>query len=61
MPITGLLEFVCHSNNYCYTGCNSETYAVRFSIHQLIFWPNFRIINQYLVLVWADFYPFLTI
>ena len=50
-PITGLLELIYHTNNHCYTGCNSETYAIRFSIRQLIFWPNFRIIDQYLVLV----------
>ena len=31
------------------------------SIRQLIFWPNFRIIDQYLVLVWADLHLFLTI
>ena len=54
-PITVLLEPICHTNSHCYTGCNSETYAIRFSMHQLIFWPNFRIIDQYLVLVWADF------
>ena len=58
-PITGLLELICHTNNHCYTGCNSETYAIRFSMHQLIFWPNFRIIDQYLVLVWADMHLFL--
>ena len=60
-PITGLLELIYHTNNHCYTGCNSETYALRFSIRQLIFWPNFRIIDQYLVLVLADLHLFLTI
>ena len=60
-PITGLLELKYHTNNHCYTGCNSETYAIRFSIRQLIFWPNFRIIDQYLVLVLADLHLFLTI
>ena len=60
-PITGLLELIYHTNNHCYTGCNSETYAIRFSIRQLIFWPNFRIIDQYLVLVLADLDLFLTI
>ena len=61
IPITGLLELIYHTNNHCYTGCNSGTYAVRFSIRQLIFWPNFRIIDQYLVLVLADLHLFLTI
>ena len=61
MPITGLLELIYHTNNHCYTGCNSETYAIRFSIRHLIFWPNFRIIDQYMVLVWADLHLFLTI
>ena len=60
-PITCLLEPICHTNNHCYTGCNSETYAIRFSIHQLIFWPNFRIIDQYLVVVCADLHLFWTI
>ena len=60
-PITGLLELIYHTNNHCHTGCNSETYAIRFSIRQLIFWPNFRIIDQYLVLVLADLHLFLTI
>ena len=60
-PITVLLEPICHTNSHCYTGCNSETYAIRFSMHQLIFWPNFRIIDQYLVLVWADLHLVLTI
>ena len=60
-PITGLLELISHTNNHCYTGCNSETYAIRFSIRQLIFWPSFRIIDQYLVLVWADWHLFLAI
>ena len=60
-PTTGLLELIYHTNNHCYTGCNSETYAIRFSIRQLIFWPNFRIIDQYLVLVLADLHLFLTI
>ena len=57
-PITGLLELIYHTNNHCYTGCNSKTYAI---IRQLIFWPNFRIIDQYLVLVLADLHLFLTI
>ena len=39
----------------------TETYAIRFSIRQLIFWPNFVIIDQYLVLVLADLHLFLTI
>ena len=60
-PITGLLELIYHTNKHCYTGCNSETNAIRFSIRQLIFWPNFRIIDQYLVLVLADLHLFLTI
>ena len=57
----GLLESICHTNNHCYTGCNSETYAIRFSMNQLIFWPNFRIIDQYLVLVCSDLHLFFTI
>ena len=60
-PTTDLLELIYHTNNHYYTGCNSETYAFRFSIRQLIFWPNFRIIDQYLVLVWLIciyFWPF---
>ena len=60
-PTTGLLELIYHTNNHCYTGCNSETYVIRFSIRQLIFLPNFRIIDQYLVLVLADLHLFLTI
>ena len=60
-PITCLLEPICHTNNHCYTGCNSETYAIRFSIHQLIFSPNFRIIDQYLVVVCAELHLFWTI
>ena len=58
---SGLLESICHTNNHCYTGCNSETYAIRFSMHQLIFWPNFRIIDQYLVMVCSDLHLFFTI
>ena len=36
-PTTGLLELIYHTNTHCYTGCNSETYAIRFSMQQLIF------------------------
>ena len=41
-PITGLLELKYHTNNHCYTGCNSETYAIRFSIRQFDFLAKFQ-------------------
>ena len=52
--ITGLLGILYHTSNHCYTGCNSKTYAVRFSRLLTIFLPNFRIIDQHLLLSWAD-------
>ena len=59
--ITGLLGPIYHTSNHCYTGCNSKTYAVRFSSLQTIFLPNFRIIDQHLLLIWADLHVFYTI
>ena len=59
--ITGLLGPIYHTSNHCYTGCNSKTYAVRFSRLQTISWPNFRIIDQHLLLIWADLHVFYTI
>ena len=38
-----------------------KTYAIRFSVWQAIFGPNFRLIDQHLVLVWADLHLFLAI
>ena len=35
--ITGLLGPIYHTSNHCYTGCNSKSYAVRFSRLQTIF------------------------
>ena len=58
---TGLLGSIYHTSNHCYTGCNFKTYAVRFSRLQTIFWPNFRIIDQHLLLIWADLHVFDTI
>ena len=55
-PVIRLLESKYHTSNHCYTRCNSKTCAVRFSKLQSIFWPNFRIIDQHLVLIWADFH-----
>ena len=40
------------------TRCNPKTYAVRFSMWQVIFRSNFRLIDQYLVLVWAELHIF---
>ena len=59
--ITGLLGPIYHTSNHCYTGCNSKTYAVRFSRLQTIFLPNFRIIDQHLLRIWADLHVFYTI
>ena len=58
---TGLLGSIYYTSNHCYTGCNFKTYAVRFSRLQTIFWPNFRIIDQHLLLIWADLHVFDTI
>ena len=44
-----------------YIRCNPKTYAIRFSVWQAIFGPNFRLIDQHLVLVWADLHLFLAI
>ena len=44
-----------------YTSCNPKTYAIRFSVWQVIFGPNFRLTDQHLVLVWADLHLFLSI
>ena len=59
--ITGLLGPLYLTSNHCYTGCNSKTYAVRFSRLLTIFLPNFRIIDQHLLLSWADLHVFYTI
>ena len=59
--ITGLVRPLYHTSNHCYTGCNSKTYAVRFSRLLTIFLPNFRIIDQHLLLSWADLHVFYTI
>ena len=56
--ITGLVGPLYLTSNHCYTGCNSKTYAVRFSRLLTIFLPNFRIIDQHLLLIWADLHVF---
>ena len=59
--ITGLLGPLYLTSNHCYTGCNSKTYAVRFSRLLTIFLPNFRIIDNiyYSVgLIYMYFTPF---
>ena len=47
--------------HHWYIRCNPKTYAIRFSVWQAIFGPNFRLIDQHLVLVWADLHLFLAI
>ena len=60
-------EFGASWSQYCQTigtvisECNFKTGSVRFSMCHLIFWPNFSIIDQHLVLVWCNLHVFLTI
>ena len=49
---------IWHIRHHWYIRCNPKTYAIRFSVWQAIFGPNFRLIDQHLVLVWADLHLF---
>ena len=57
----GQLKPILPNYRYCYIRCNFKTGSVRFSMCHLIFWPNFSIIDQHLVLVWCNLHVFLTI
>ena len=59
--IFAFLDNIWHIWHHWYTRCNPKTYAVRFSKWQVIFRPNFRLIDQHLVLVWAELHLFLAI
>ena len=59
--ILAFLEPIWHIWHHRYTRCNLKTYAVRFSMWQVIFRPNSRLIGQHLVLVLADLHLFLVI
>ena len=56
--IFAFLEPIWHIWHHWYTRCNLKTYAVRFSMWQVIFRPNFRLIEQHLVLVWLIYIYF---
>ena len=58
--IHGFLEPISHKWHHWYSWCNPKTYAIRFSMCQVIFGPNFMVTDQYLVLVWADLHVFST-
>ena len=55
------LDHIWRIWHHWYTRCNPKTCAVRFSMWQVIFGPNLRLIDQHLVLVWADLHLFLSI
>ena len=59
--IFAFLDHIWHIRHHWYIRCNPKTYAIRFSVWQAIFGPNFRLIDQHLVLVWADLHLFLAI
>ena len=59
--IFAFLDNILHIWHHWYTRCNPKTYAVRFSKWQVIFRPNFRLIDQHLILVWAELHLFLAI
>ena len=56
--IFAFLDHIWHIRHHWYIRCNPKTYAIRFSVWQAIFGPNFRLIDQHLVLVWADLHLF---
>ena len=59
--ILAFLDHIWHLGHHWYTRCNPKTYAITFSVWQVIFGLNFRLIDQHLVLVWADLHLFLSI
>ena len=59
--IFAFLESIWHRWHHWYTRCNPKTYAIRFSMWQVIIGPSFMVTEQYLVLVWADLHLFWTI
>ena len=56
--ILAFLDHIWRIWHHWYTRCNPKTYAIRFSAWQVILGPNFRLIDQHLVLVWADLHLF---
>ena len=56
--ILAFLDHIWHLGHHWYTRCNPKTYAITFSVWQVIFGLNFRLIDQHLVLVWADLHLF---
>ena len=59
--ILAFLDHIWRISHHWYIRCNLKTYAIRFSEWQVIFGPNFRLIDQHLLLVWADLHLFLSI
>ena len=58
--IHGFLEPISHKWPHWNSWCNPKTYAIRFRMCQVVFWPNLMVTDQYLVLVWADLHVFVT-
>ena len=56
--IFAFLDHIWHIRHHWYIRCNPKTYAIRFSVWQAIFGPNFRLIDQHLVLVWLIYIYF---
>ena len=50
--IHGFLEPISHKWPHWNSWCNPKTYAIRFRMCQVVFWPNLMVTDQYLVLVW---------
>ena len=46
--IFAFLDHIWHIRHHWYIRCNPKAYAIRFSVWQAIFGPNFRLIDQHL-------------